>query len=209
MNVSARRAHYSAERDEFWMYAGTLSDDELDEPSLCAGWTVRDVIAHVGAWERMLGFDAPLELVARAGGLAWLYLRARGATDRVNELLHGQPAPAGPPPPFGRHLFDRLAPGSQLAELVVHHQDIRRPLGRHRSIPHERLLAALEGLPRLAGVDLRRRTAGRRWETTDLDWSLGRGPRRVRGRAEAVLLALAGRAIAEDELVLEPHEPAS
>jgi uncharacterized protein (TIGR03083 family) len=81
----------------------------------------------------------------------------------------------------------------------VHHQDIRRPLGRPRSIPEERLVAALDATPRLRSVfGARHRTRGLRFEATDVDWSWGDGPV-VSGPGEALLLAMLGRSVAADD----------
>ena len=79
-----------------------------------------------------------------------------------------------------------------LVETLIHHQDVRRALARLRPIPAERLLPALHvaliapdigGLWRIRGVRL---------VATDLRFSAGVGPE-VRGAAEALLMAIAGR----------------
>ena len=93
------------------------------------------------------------------------------------------------------------APGGRVAlvEALIHHQDIRRALGRPRTIPPERLLPALcialiapdiGGLWRIRGVRL---------VATDLRFSAGAGPQ-VRGAAEALLMTMAGRRGVVDEL---------
>ena len=87
-----------------------------------------------------------------------------------------------------------------LLDRLVHQQDIRRPLGRPRPIPDERLLAALDGTPTLGSVfGAKKRTKGLRLEATDVDWSWGDGPL-VRGPGEALLLAMLGRRAALDDL---------
>jgi uncharacterized protein (TIGR03083 family) len=86
-----------------------------------------------------------------------------------------------------------------LLDVTVHHQDIRRPLGKPRQIPAERLRCVLHDAllsPELPG---RRLARGVRLEPTDLDWSHGAGPE-VAGPAEALLMAITGRASALGEL---------
>jgi hypothetical protein len=82
---------------------------------------------------------------------------------------------------------------------LIHQQDIRRPLGRPRDIPADRLVPALRTTlfgPVLRGV-LRVRDV--RLVATDIDWSFGRGPEVV-GTAEALLMAAAGRKAVVTEL---------
>jgi uncharacterized protein (TIGR03083 family) len=88
-------------------------------------------------------------------------------------------------------------PRVALADVVVHHQDIRRPLDRPRSIPPPRLLEVLNHPDPFATP--RSRTRGLRFEATDIEWIHGDGPE-VRGMAEAIVMAVAGRPVALDEL---------
>lgn len=79
-----------------------------------------------------------------------------------------------------------------LADGLIHHQDIRRPLGMHRNIPAERLLPALRCAliaPPIRGFW---RVRGLRLVATNLDWAAGAGTQ-VQGPAEALLMAIAGR----------------
>jgi uncharacterized protein (TIGR03083 family) len=93
-----------------------------------------------------------------------------------------------------------IKPTEGLLDHVVHHQDIRRPLGLLRRIPEERLVAALDVAPTLSGfVGSKARATGLRLEATDVDWRHGDGPL-VRGPGEAILLALTGRGVVLDEL---------
>ncbi len=98
----------------------------------------------------------------------------------------------------------RVIPAKEgLLDHVVHHQDMRRPLGMSRQIPEERLVAALGVAPGLNGfVGSKKRAAGLRLVATDVDWSHGDGPE-VRGPGEAILLALTGRPTVLNELVGE------
>ena len=77
--------------------------------------------------------------------------------------------------------------GDRPHRRLVHQQDIRRPLGRPRAIPADRLVPALRttlSAP-CSGACCGSGTSG---VATDLDWAFGRGPE-VRGTAEALLMA--------------------
>jgi uncharacterized protein (TIGR03083 family) len=89
----------------------------------------------------------------------------------------------------------------QLTDLQVHGQDMRRPLGLPHGLSLDRLRISLDFLVggRAVGFAPRRRLAGLRFETTDLDWSWGDGPI-LAGPAEALALAMTGRTVALGEL---------
>jgi hypothetical protein len=75
---------------------------------------------------------------------------------------------------------------------LIHHQDIRRALGHPRTVPQERLVAALEFAPRARALPAPANLRGLRAVATDVNWVHGTGPE-VRGLAEALLVTLAGR----------------
>ena len=173
-----------------------LAPDEWEQPSLCAGWRVRDVAAHLAlahtGWGR-----AALEMV-----------RARGSFDRMirdtalrhaalptEQLVAEIRAMAG-----SRRRAPGVTPLEPLLDVLVHGQDIAVPLGRARTMPVEAArprphagvddgLADVDGLPRP------RRLRGLRLVATDTDWSGGDGPL-VEGPMEALLLLLTGRTAA-------------
>src|SRR5262249_33102447 len=84
-------------------------------------------------------------------------------------------------------------------DVFVHTQDVRRPLGRPSTIPEDRLRAVADDLRANAPMGARKRIAGLRLEATDIDWSTGTGPE-VTGPAEALIMAMAGRTAALDDL---------
>lgn len=177
------------ERRDFAELLDGLSIDQWERPTLCERWRVRDVVAHV------LSYD---ELDAR--GVVHRLIRGRFLLDRVNavgvndyagrtpreltDLMHACIRPRGLTAGFG----GRIA----LLDGMIHQQDIRRPLDLDRSIPADRLRAALDFAriaPPVRGVV---RSRGLRLIATDLDWVHGSGAE-VRGRGEALLMALAAR----------------
>lgn len=189
-------AQARAEREDLLDLLEGLAPDEWRAPSLCAGWTVHDVVAHVLSYEEL----GPRELAAR-------FARGLFLVDRVNAVGLGEYA-ARTPAELVQLLRAHLTPSGLTAGMggaialtdgLVHQQDIRRPLGRPRPIPADRLVPALRTAlfgPVLRGV-LRVRDV--RLVATDIEWSFGRGPE-VRGTAEALLMVVAGRAAVAGEL---------
>jgi uncharacterized protein (TIGR03083 family) len=181
----------AAERSELLEFLRTLSADEWLVPSLCEGWRVRDVVAHL-LWDNV-----------SIGRYLWVgarYLRP----DRVNQYYvdRARDVPTSEllaclESTIGGGWISRTMSAGVLADLVVHHQDIRRPLGRPRSIEPARLLHALRQPNRFAHP--RRITKGLKLTATDVDWTSGAGPE-VRGSGEAVAMAIVGRAAVLDEL---------
>ena len=87
-----------------------------------------------------------------------------------------------------------------LGEIVVHGEDIRRPLG----IDHDVAVPALEAVAdNYCGTNLligaKRRIAGLRLAATDAGWTHGEGPE-VSGPLKSLILAMAGRKGALDDL---------
>lgn len=180
---------------------GTLDEVQWDHASLCEGWRVRDVISHM-----CLGYTTPmpgmLAKVARHGfnveraskeeSIAYGSAHTAAELQAVLESVHRHD--------IRRGIARVIKPREGLVDHLVHHQDIRRPLGLPRALPEARLAAALDVIPGLGGfVKAKQRTAGLRLVADDLGWTHGDGPE-VRGSAEAVLMAATGRASALGEL---------
>jgi uncharacterized protein (TIGR03083 family) len=184
------------ERADFVDFLEQLPPQQWDRPTLCRSWRVRDVVGHVFSYDTVSAAD-----------LARAFVRGRFSLDRVNGILlaeHADKAPAELVALGRRSLEPRGLPAGfkgaiALVDAMIHQQDIRRPLGLPRTIPSDRLRAALDFAktsPAIRGFWHRR---GLRLSATDLEWSTGRGPE-VRGTGEALLLAIAGRAATLDEL---------
>ena len=188
--MDARRLH-DDENDDLSAYLHTLDDADWERPSLCEGWRVRDVVGHVLDGNELNLLTLPLRL-ARFGfssdrsGRVHSIRRAEGRTPA--QLLHDFDT-RDPWAGTCRVFPPRLV----LLDRLVHHQDIRRALGHPRTVPEERLLATLDGAPKLGSVfGAKRRSKGLSFAATDVAWTWGAGPR-VEGPGEALLLTLLGR----------------
>jgi uncharacterized protein (TIGR03083 family) len=174
-----------------------LDDEQWGEPSLCAGWTVQDVVAHLVDTARTtrLGFVVGLVRARfdfdrqNARGVE----RERGASpqETLERLRQAASRRSTPPAPLD----------SRLVEAVVHGEDIRRPLGLTRSYPQEAVVRALRLQARTPASfgGAKELTARIRLTAVDADLSIGDGPE-VSGTALSLLLAVSGRPVALDEL---------
>jgi uncharacterized protein (TIGR03083 family) len=177
------------ERADLAAFLATLPPQRWQAPTLCAGWRVRDVVAHV------LSYD---ELSARE--LATITVRGRLKPSLVNNVALARYDSYGPgqllellarhPQPRGLHAA--LGGRVGLIEGLIHHQDIRRALGLPRRVPPERLPPALRLALIAPDIGGPWRIRGLRLVATDLRFAAGAGAE-VRGPAEALLMAIAGR----------------
>jgi uncharacterized protein (TIGR03083 family) len=173
-----------------------LTPEQWLQPSLCDGWTVRDVVAHLISYEELGYLGAAGTLVRggfRLGRMNELRRRAyrEHEPEQLVAILRSHFEPHGLTAAFGG--------GVGLTDCVIHHQDIRRPLGLAREVPPDRLVAALDFSLRAPVLPSKQNAAGVRVLASDVDWKHGQGPE-IRGPGEALLMALAGRADALDEL---------
>ena len=191
-NDAEVRAAVAAERRaQVAMYA-SLSEEDWDRPSLCAGWRVREVLAHVTMPFR---YSTP-----RVG---WEMVKARGSFDRMADRRARIDAQVLTSAQLWESLRDNVGhpwsppgggPLGALSHDVIHGLDVSTPLGFDDAASSERVGLVLAGLrPRnvaFFGVDL----DGVQLRATDIDWSHGSGDL-VRGRAQDLLLLLCGRRV--------------
>lgn len=180
---------------------GELQDAEFDAMSLCEGWRVRDVVSHM-----VVGHTAPMSKilveVAKNGFSvpkgSFEISREYGSAHSAAEIRDAWSAVARDHTRKG--ITKVISEKEGMVDHLIHHQDIRRPLGRPRTIPAERLTAALDALPTIGGfLKSKQRMKGLSWRATDVDWTFGEGPE-VSGPAEALILAASGRPAALPEL---------
>ena len=172
-----------------------LSEQEWNAPSLCAGWTNRDTLAHIVSTAEMTAGKFLAGMVAT--GFHFDRMTAKNiahiGTDDPGILLGRLRAAAGshnhPPGPVA----------AMLMEIVVHGEDIAYAQGRKLDHSADGLRAAAEFAKNAQPlVHVRSRISGLTMKATDFDWQTGSGPE-VRGPLVALLLAMSGRGSALDE----------
>jgi uncharacterized protein (TIGR03083 family) len=189
-------AAIDAQRRNLCDLLSSLSADEWDRPSLCTGWRVRDVAAHLALADTGAG-RAALDLV-----------RARGSLDR----MIGTSARRHTAVPTAQVIGEiramvgsrRTAPGvtflEPLVDVLVHGQDITVPVGRPWPVPVDAAATAATRVwtmpwPLSRTVRARSRLSGLHLVAGDTDWAAGEGAR-VEGPVRALLLLLTGRTAA-------------
>jgi uncharacterized protein (TIGR03083 family) len=196
---ATRKALWSAVHAERAALADDLAgldDAQWAQPSLCRRWVVEEVVAHLTA-------------AASIGPLRWIAgaLGARFDFDLYNDRRlaeHRGGSPTETLERFRRVITSMTAPlgptAAWLGEIIVHAQDIRRPLGLPRTPP-------VGAVTPVAGFFARRdfTVAGRsainglRLEATDGSFAAGTGPI-VSGTTLALTMAMAGRGTYCDDL---------
>jgi uncharacterized protein (TIGR03083 family) len=181
--------HIHTERSALADTFSGFSSDQWAAPSWCAGWSVKEAAGHVLAAAEQtppnffkaltlagFRFDVFTERDAKRLGSLHpdeLIRRLRARTTTTNH----------PPAPIT----------AMLGEVVVHGEDIRRPLG----LRHQPSVAALVAIAdNYKNTNLligsKRRIAGLRVRATDSEWVCGDGPE-VCGPLASLVLAMAGR----------------
>lgn len=173
-----------------------LSDSQWSAGSLCANWTVRDVVAHMTATAKITppAFFAKL---ARSGfSLTKLQAKDIAAekggspADTLARFEAILPSRKGPPGPSD----------TMLGEVIVHSQDVRGALGIPHEYPMEALIQVAEfyqGSNLIIGT--KRRIEGLSLRATDTTWSHGSGPE-VAGPMLSLVMAMTGRKAPTDDL---------
>ena len=179
---------------------GKLSDADWDKPSLCTGWTVRDVVAHMISTANMTSSTFFANLAGSGFNFQTMTrkeiarVRANrtdaGLVDLLRARVDARTAPPGPATTW-------------LGETIVHGEDIFRALGAYRDHPIEHVVAVADFYKNsnlLIGA--KKRVTGVSLRATDVDWRHGTGPE-ASGPAIAVVMAMTGRKAALDDLTGE------
>jgi uncharacterized protein (TIGR03083 family) len=173
-----------------------LTDEEWRTPSLCTAWTVREVAAHLTLAHMGLGAGLPA------------IVRARGSFDGMirDTAIRRAKLPVEEYPRLLRAMIGsrRTAPfiteHEPLIDVLVHGQDMTRPLGRALPVPIEPAMAAADRVWSMSfPFRARRRLSGRELVAVDAPWRVGSGPR-VEGPMASLLLLLTGRPAALADL---------
>src|ERR1019366_6588040 len=178
-----------AERIDMAQTWSTLTPEQWSSPSWCEGWSVKVVAGHVLAAAEQTTVNFFKEMI-QAGfkfdvfaGRAATKVAQVGPSDLVRRLMARTTTTNHPPAPVM----------AMLGEIIVHGQDIRRPLG----LTHEPPMVAVRAIgdswknSNLL-IGSKRRIAGLRLRATDTDWTHGDGPE-VSGPMIELVLAMTGR----------------
>jgi len=174
----------------------TLTTDQWTTPSWCGGWSVQDTAGHVLAAAEQTPANFYKEMIAAGfrfnvfADRAAKRLGAIGPDDLVRRLQARTTTTNHPPAPVV----------AMLGEIVAHGADIRRPLGLEHQ-PSEAALVAIGDTWKKTNllIGSKRRIAGLRLRSTDIDWTTGDGPE-VSGPMLSLLLSMSGRKGANADL---------
>lgn len=152
--------------------AGGSVPDPWAHPSLCEGWTVGHVVAHVTMPARFTPDQYGAEMAAAGGdfGVMSNSVAARDSALPRAELLDQLRSPrlhAWQPPGGG-------AAGA-LSHAVIHSLDVTVALDEPTVAPAEAVVAVLDAVTATGGAWFGVDLSGTRLEATDADWSWGSG----------------------------------
>jgi uncharacterized protein (TIGR03083 family) len=185
---------------DIWQYIGsersTLADtweslrpEQWSAPSWCEGWTVQETAGHVLAAAEQTPVNFFKEFAS--AGFKFNVFAERGA-QRYGALA---------PDELVRRLRARIStrnhpPGpvnAMLGEVVVHGDDMRRPLGLPHRTPEAALVVVADNWKKTnILIGSKRRIEGLRLAATDSTWTHGDGPE-VSGPLQSLVLAMTGR----------------
>jgi uncharacterized protein (TIGR03083 family) len=185
-----------AERAALAQDLSSIPDEKWTSPSLCADWTVRDTLAHMTGTARISGLTFFPRLAS--SGFRLTALQAKDITtekggspsetlSRFSSVVDSSKHPPGPADTW-------------LGEVIIHAEDIRRPLGIPHDYPTEatiRVADFYKGSNLVVGA--KKRISGLQLRATDADWTHGTGPE-VSGPILSLVLAMTGRHKALPEL---------
>jgi uncharacterized protein (TIGR03083 family) len=181
--------HIHAGRADLAETLSTLIADQWASDSWCTGWSVLTTAGHVTAaaeqtfpnfYKELIAAGFSFNTFAERGAAA---VAAAGPDEMVRRLRARTTTTNHPPAPV-------LA---MLGEIVVHGQDIRRPLGLTYQSPEAALVAVADGWKNSnLLIGSKRRITGVRLRATDATWTHGDGPE-VAGPLQSIVLAMTGR----------------
>jgi uncharacterized protein (TIGR03083 family) len=168
-----------------------------DAPSLCEGWQVRHVVAHLTMPARLTPEQFGAELAAAGGDFGRLSdtVAARDATQPVADHLAALRSPVlhGWQPPGG-------GAAGALSHAVIHSLDVTVALDRPAVAPRDAVIAVLDQLVGANGAIFGLDLTGVRLEATDTDWSWGSGEV-VRADSDRLVALLGGRTLPDGRVL--------
>lgn len=184
--------HIHAERAALATMLADLSADEWSHDTLCPGWTVHDVAAHVISTPQ-IDWGQMTAMMARNVGrgyntMIFREVKRLGARETRDSILADYDTYA-----TSRHHVPTTTSVEPLIDALLHHQDIVRPLGRSHEMHPEAAAVAADRVRRLAFLmGTRKLLRSVRLVATDVDWTRGEGPT-VSGPMQELLMLASGR----------------
>ncbi len=184
--------HIHHERNALAATLRTLTPEQWQHPSLCEGWTVKDVAAHVISTPQ-LSFGRTMGLFARNLGRGYntmIFHETKRMSDSqsTDEILADFETYA-----TSRRKVATTTTVEPLIDALVHHQDIVRPLGLRHDMDSTAAAVAADRVRLIAPLmGTRRAIRGVRMVATDVDWERGQGSR-DQGPMQELLMLCAGR----------------
>ena len=173
-----------------------LAVAQWSTPSLCTGWTVQDVVAHMTATAKITPAAFFPKLLA--SGFSLTRMQAKDITkekglspaDTLARFEAVATSTKGPPGPTD----------TMLGETIIHAEDIRRSLGLHHVYPTDAVVQVVNFYKNSnLIIGAKRRIAGLILRATDTDWTHGAGPE-VSGPIVTLLMAMTGRKVVLKDL---------
>ncbi|HET6288910.1 MAG TPA: maleylpyruvate isomerase family mycothiol-dependent enzyme [Amycolatopsis sp.] len=191
MNDGEISAWTETERLSFADLLEGVAEQDWSVTTLCPEWTVHAMAGHLAQTTRNRLKDTLVGIV-----------KAKGDWDRMNVDQAVAYAARFTPAELVAQIREdagsrRRSPGAKpidpLADVLIHGQDVARPLGITRPMPEKPSIAALEHLLVSPFWGAKKRCKDLRLIATDAEWTGGTGPEEVRGPLADLLLAVSGR----------------
>ena len=191
-------ADVEAERLELCLWLERLEPSDWDAPSLCDAWSVRDVVAHLTLSTRTSALDFVKGMLRYRGNFERMEAEracARASEFSSAELIEQLRAHAG----SAAHAVGST-PLDALTDLIVHGQDIARPLQRVRPTSPDRVSLSLDHVLASRWYGAKKRVGDITLRATDTDYTAGTGGTEIHGPAIDLLLVATGRRAGLDTL---------
>jgi uncharacterized protein (TIGR03083 family) len=188
----------TSDREALADYLQGLAPDDWDQPSLCAGWSVKGVALHLLVAPTMSKGKIFLAFLGSGFNLGKM---SQKQIDRMSAELSTEQIVAETRDTAGVHSAPPgLKPIGVLGEVLTHSSDISLALDKPLDLPVDHYVLGLDYMKDVQPVlGCRKRIEGLALRATDADWSTGAGPE-VSGDAKHLLSAMTGRRAALDAL---------
>jgi len=184
--------HIHAERAALATTLADLPPEAWEHDTLCPGWTVHDVAAHVISTPQV-GWGTVAAMSMRNLGrgyntMIFREVKRLAARETRESILADYEKYAG-----STHHVPITTSVEPLIDALLHHQDIVRPLGLSHDMDPRAAARAADRVCALAFLmGTRRLLKSVRMVATDVEWTRGSGPE-VRGPMQELLMLASGR----------------